>query len=176
MCAGVKASSKISSISAKLHEEHHSLRPAKKARLEFSDLPGDEVTSRDVAVSGTIGNFHLQQLLSLLSVSLALRNAAHLQTLRTYERAFLRLAETRHSADSDLRTSHVADLQAADRQFQYEVMLCSKLCARSALSAVSRSLYSSLALVFLSICYCPALRAPVKGTVRFRGVRERLSG
>ena len=70
-------------ISAKLHEEHRSLRPAKKARLELSDLPWGEVTSRDIAASGTIGNFHLQQLLSLLSVSLALGNAAHLQHLRT---------------------------------------------------------------------------------------------
>ena len=108
-------------ISAKLHKEHHSLRPAKKARLELSDLPWDEVTSRDIAASGTIANFHLQQLLSLLSVSLALRNAAHLQTLCTYERAFLRLAETRYSADSGLRASHVEDLQAANRQFRYEV-------------------------------------------------------
>ena len=108
-------------MSVKLHEEHQSLRPAKKARLELSDLLLDEVPSRDIPASGTIGVFHLQQLLSLLSVSLALCKAAHLQTLRTYERAFMRLAGTRYSADSGLRAPHVEELQAADRQFWYEV-------------------------------------------------------
>ena len=106
-------------MSVKLHEEHQSFRPAKKARLELSDLLLDEVPSRDA--SGTIGVFHLQQLLSLLSVSLALCKAAHLQTLRTYERAFMRLAGTRYIADSGLRAPHVEELQAADRQFWYEV-------------------------------------------------------
>ena len=108
-------------MSVKLHEEHRSLRPAKKARLELSDLLLDEVPSRDIPASGTIGVFHLQQLLSLLSVSLALCKAAHLQTLRTYERAFMRLAGTRYSADSGLQAPHVEELQAADRQFWYEV-------------------------------------------------------
>ena len=106
------------SMSVKLHEEHQSLRPAKKARLELSDLLLDEVPSRDIPASGTIGVFHLQQLLSLLSVSLALCKAAHFQTLRTYERAFMRLAG---SADSGLRAPRVEELQAADRQFWYEV-------------------------------------------------------
>ena len=90
-------------MSVKLHEEHQSSRPARKARLELTDLLLDEVPSRDIPASGTIGMFHLQQLLSLLSVSLALCKAAHLQTLRTYERAFMRLAGTRFSADSGLR-------------------------------------------------------------------------
>ena len=45
-------------MSVKLHEEHHSLRPAKKARLELSDLLLDEVPSRDIPASGTIGLFH----------------------------------------------------------------------------------------------------------------------
>ena len=108
-------------MSVKLHEEHQSFRPAKKARLELSDLLLDEVPSRDIPASGTIGVFHLQQLLSFLSVSLALCKAAHLQTLRTYERAFMRLAGTRYSADSGLRAPHVEELQAADRQFWYEV-------------------------------------------------------
>ena len=105
-------------MSVKLHEEHQSSRPAKKARLELTDL---QVPSRDIPASGTIGMFHLQQLLSLLSVSLALCKAAHLQTLRTYERAFMRLAGTRFSADSGLRAPHVEELQAADRQVWYEV-------------------------------------------------------
>ena len=108
-------------MSVKLHEEHQSSRPAKKARLELTDLLLDEVPSRDIPASGTIGMFHLQQLLSLLSVSLALCKAAHLQTLRTYERAFMRLAGTRFSADSGLRAPHVEELQAADRQVWYEV-------------------------------------------------------
>ena len=108
-------------MSVKLHEEHHSSRPDKKARLELTDLLLDEVPSRDVPVSGTIGMFHLQQLLSLLSVSLALCTAAHLQTLRTYERAFMRLAGTRYSADSGLQAPRVEELQAADRQVWYEV-------------------------------------------------------
>ena len=108
-------------MSVKLHEEHNSSRPAKKARLELTDLLLDEVPSRDIPASGTIGMFHLQQLLSLLSVSLALCKAAHLQTLRTYERAFMRLAGTRFSADSGLRAPHVEELQAADRQVWYEV-------------------------------------------------------
>ena len=59
-------------MSVKLLEEHHSSRPAKKARLELTDLLLDDVLSRDIPASGTIGVFHLQQLLSLLSVSLAL--------------------------------------------------------------------------------------------------------
>ena len=108
-------------MSVKLHEEHQSSRPAKKARLELTDLLLDEVPSRDIPASGTIGMFHLQQLLSLLSSSLALCKAAHLQTLRTYERAFMRLAGTRFSADSGLRAPHVEELQAADRQVWYEV-------------------------------------------------------
>ena len=95
------------------------LRPAKKARLELTDLL--LVPSRDIPASGAIGMFHLQQLLSLLSVSLALCKAAHLQTLRTYERAFVRLAGTRFSADSGLRAPRVEELQAADRQVWYEV-------------------------------------------------------
>ena len=108
-------------MSVRLHEEHNSSRPAKKARLELTDLLLDEVPSRDIPASGAIGMFHLQQLLSLLSVSLALCKAAHLQTLRTYERAFMRLAGTRFSADSGLRAPHVEELQAADRQVWYEV-------------------------------------------------------
>ena len=108
-------------MSVKLHEEHQSSRPAKKARLELTDLLPDEVPSRDIPASGTIGMFHLQQLLSLLSSSLALCKAAHLQTLRTYERAVMRLAGTRFSADSGLRAPHVEELQAADRQVWYEV-------------------------------------------------------
>ena len=63
-------------MSVKLHEEHQSSRPAKKARLELTDLLLDEVPSRDIPASGTIGMFHLQQLLSLLSSSLALCKAA----------------------------------------------------------------------------------------------------
>ena len=108
-------------MSVKLHEQHQSSRPAKKARLELTDLLLDEVPSRDIPASGTIGMFHLQQLLSLVSVSLALCKAAHLQTLRTYERAFMRLAGTRFSAESGLRAPHVEELQAADRQVWYEV-------------------------------------------------------
>ena len=108
-------------MSVKLHEEHQSSRPAKKARLELTDLLLDQVPSRDIPASGTIGMFNLQQLLSLLSVSLAFCKAAPLQTLRTYERAFVRLAGTRFTADSGLRAPHVEELQSADRQVWYEV-------------------------------------------------------
>ena len=165
-------------MSVKLHEERHSLRPAKKARLELSDLLLDEVPSRDIPASGTIGMFHLQQLLSLLSVSLALCKAAHLQTLRTYERAFMRLAGTRYSADSGLRAPHVEELQAADRQFWYVVnaLFQKGWTLDDALSAVCCNLYSSLALLFLSTCYCPAQpRVPAKGKASLRRVRAHLS-
>ena len=103
-------------LSVKLHEEHPSSRPAKKARLELTDLLLDQVPSRDIPASGAIGMFNLQQLLSLLSVSLAFCKRAPLQTLRTYERAFVRLA-----ADGGLRAPHVEELQSADRQVWYEV-------------------------------------------------------
>ena len=103
-------------LSVGLHNNHQSSRPAKKARLELIDLLLDEVPSRDVPASGTIGMFHLQQLLSLSSVSLALCKAAPLQTLRTYERAFMRLADARFTADSGLRAPHVEELPATDRQ------------------------------------------------------------
>ena len=74
-------------LNVDLHREHQSSRPAQKARFELTDLWLDEVPSRHVPASGIIGMFHLQQLLSLSSVSLAFCKASSLQTPRTYERA-----------------------------------------------------------------------------------------
>ena len=108
-------------FSRDLHKEHQSSRPAQKARFELTDLLLDEVPSRDVPASGIIGMFHLQQLLSLSSVSLALCKAASLQILRTYERAFMRLAGTRFTADSGLQAPRVEELPATDRQVWSEV-------------------------------------------------------
>ena len=69
-------------MSVKLHEEHQSSRPAKNARLELTDLLLDEVPSRDIPASGTIGMFHLQQLLSLLGTlqGSSFADSSHLRT------------------------------------------------------------------------------------------------
>ena len=103
-------------FSGDLHKEHQSSCPARKARFELTDLLLDEGPSRDVHASGIISRFHLQQLLSLSSLSLALCKAASLQTLRTYERAFRRLAGTQFTADSGLQAPRVEELPATDRQ------------------------------------------------------------
>ena len=108
-------------LNVDLRRKHQSSRPAQKARFELTDLLLYEVPSRDVPASGTIAMFHLQQLLSLSSVSLALCKAASLQKPRTYELAFMRLADTQFTADSGLRAPRVEELPATDRQVWSEV-------------------------------------------------------
>ena len=108
-------------FSGDLHKEHQSSRPAQKARFELTDLLLDKVPSRDVPPSGIIGVFHLQQLLSLSSVSSALCKAASFQILRTCERAFMRLAGTRFTADSGFQAPRVEEMPATDRQVWSEV-------------------------------------------------------
>ena len=162
-------------MSVKLHEEHQSSRPAKKARLELTDLLLDEVPSRDIPASGAIGMFHLQQLLSLLSVSLALCKAAHLQTLRAYKGAFMRLAGARFSADSGLRAPRVEEWQAADRQVWYEVNALfqkgwTMLCTRFATCAASCRHCFSHDLRFLSTT-CSLVRP--RGWARQRALARR---
>ena len=68
-------------MSVKLHEEHQSSRPAKKARLELTDLLLDEVPSRDIPASGAIGMFHFAVicLLGTLQGS-SLADSSHLRT------------------------------------------------------------------------------------------------
>ncbi|CAE7250897.1 unnamed protein product [Symbiodinium sp. CCMP2592] len=85
---------------------------AKIPRLE--ELVYDEIPSRELP-QGQVGMTFLQGILGLLCISLAFVKGAHLQSLRLYERKFIRLACQRHEASSGLRSPNMEELQAADK-------------------------------------------------------------
>ncbi|CAE7282105.1 unnamed protein product [Symbiodinium sp. CCMP2592] len=98
---------------SKSQEESFALRrPAKIPRLE--ELVYDEIPSRELP-QGQVGMTFLQGILGLLCISLAFVKGAHLQSLRLYERKFIRLACQRHEASSGLRSPNIEELQAADK-------------------------------------------------------------
>ncbi|CAE7210922.1 unnamed protein product [Symbiodinium sp. CCMP2592] len=114
-------------MSVKLHEEQQMAKPAKRARSELSDLLFDDVPTRDIPSSGGMGMYHCQQILGLLSSALALCGAAHLHTLRNYERCFMRHAFAKVSVDSGLRGPNSEEMQHADRMLWSSIAeLCSK--------------------------------------------------
>ncbi|CAE7784972.1 Gapdh [Symbiodinium sp. CCMP2592] len=114
-------------MSVKLHEEQQMAKPAKRARSELSDLLFDDVPTREIPSSGGMGMYHCQQILGLLSTASALCGAAHLHTLRSYERAFMRFAFAKVGADSGLRGPNSEEMQHADRMLWSSI---SELCVK----------------------------------------------
>ena len=95
------------------HESHSLRRPSKIPRLE--DFLYDDVPSREIP-TGQVGFHLLSSLLGLNTLGLALVKAAHLGSLRMYERKFLKLAFQRYEAGSGLRGPTAEEMMAADRR------------------------------------------------------------
>ena len=114
-------------LSLRLQEEQQLARPTKRLRPELYDLLWDEVPTRDIPSGGGMGMYHCQQLLGLLSIAFALCEAAHLHTLRSYERAFMRFAFAKVGPDSGLRGPNADEMQQADRMIWSAIFeLCNK--------------------------------------------------
>ncbi|CAE7201935.1 unnamed protein product [Symbiodinium sp. CCMP2592] len=81
-------------LSKQQEEDYNSARPRKLARFEnFTDVLYDDVPSRNVAEN--MGLYGISNLLSIHSNALALADIAHLATLRSYERKFLKHVQAR---------------------------------------------------------------------------------
>ncbi|CAE7197394.1 unnamed protein product [Symbiodinium natans] len=90
-------------------------RPAKMARLELEKIVFDEVPSRDVSAQG-MGRHTMQSFLELQAVALAMCGAAHLHTLREYNRRFLSKAFERFPSESGLRAPSAQEALQADQK------------------------------------------------------------
>ena len=97
------------------------------SRPELSDLLFDDVPTRDIPSGGNMGMHHCKQILSLLSHAFALCEAAHLRTLRMYEKTFMKFAFLRTSAETGLRGPNVEEMQNADRMLWSSI---SELCLK----------------------------------------------
>ena len=89
-------------MSEDMLEQQMLQRPAKMAKLELEKIVFDEVPSRDVSAQG-MGRRTMQSCLELQAVALAMCGAAHLHTLREYNRRFLSKAFERFPSESGLR-------------------------------------------------------------------------
>ncbi|CAE7214935.1 unnamed protein product [Symbiodinium sp. CCMP2592] len=100
-------------LSKQQEEDYNSARPRKLARFEnFTDVLYDDVPSRNVAEN--MGLYGISNLLSTHSNALALADVAHLATLRSYERKFLKHVQAR--TDPTLRPPNAQECEAADRR------------------------------------------------------------
>ncbi|CAE7767751.1 unnamed protein product [Symbiodinium sp. CCMP2592] len=100
-------------LSKQQEEDYNSSRPRKLARFEnFTDVLYDDVPSRNVAEN--MGLYGISNLLSIHSNALALADIAHLATLRSYERKFLKHVQAR--PDPTLRPPNAQECEAADRR------------------------------------------------------------
>ncbi|CAE7241440.1 unnamed protein product, partial [Symbiodinium sp. CCMP2592] len=100
-------------LSKQQEEDYNSARPRKLARFEnFTDVLYDDVPSRNVAEN--MGLYGISNLLSTHSNALALADIAHLATLRSYERKFLKHLQAR--TDPTLRPPNAQECEAADRR------------------------------------------------------------
>ena len=101
-------------------EDDHRAGPVRSSKLELADLLLDDVPTREVPAL-TLGLFQLGQILSLHSVAIALCKGAHFATLKTFDRAFLKLAGARYAADSGMRAPTAEEMQTADRTIWEQV-------------------------------------------------------
>ena len=103
-------------LSSRAQDDHLLLRPEKTPRLsELSDLLLDEAPTREIH-SGPVSRNLLSQLLSLKAVALSLVKACHLESIKIYNRKFVRLCFPRFEAGSGLRGPSMEEAQQADKR------------------------------------------------------------